>query len=702
MDNLITHAAEPDGDEIRVEELRGEKYLVAPLVLVREKVLNGGYLSPDEIQSSEYGWDGRPVTAPPNTDASGHPTNEDGEFISANRPDVIESMRVGFLGNVEYVDDLQTENDEASAHGLRGEAWIHLKSVAAVGDAAKQATKAMAKGDTLEVSTGYYHIPVDESGEFNGDDFDQRQTNLMPDHLALLPNEKGACSWEDGCGAPRVQSVVQTLEDSSEDTGEDSTQTVELNADVPDLDTSSNTSTLDMEDIDIVENSNDERHVRWNTDAETPTRYGVVRGTNEGATLVEVLRPESDGFVESDVLVERNEDELVEVDELPNVEVMRIIADNLLEQARVPVYDETSDDEWSAPDLSEYVDAPDLDGDTVADLSPEERQDIANHSLLGDPNADTFAEVQFFPVVEPDTGNLNERALDAVISGRGAQADITSDQLESARRVARRLLNDEFDRDLDVDVDVSDEGNEPIDNSDDAESSVWQTVKSYIGFGGDDAPNASSTCTSGACACGLHVTTYMSYDIDELAENSAFDRETLEGWDDDQIANLAESLNMVEDNADDGDDTTSDGDAGDDDGDGDGQDDTNNTDDDLPPEVEERLERLDELESEVDEIRSQSEQERRDELVERVAQAKGHERETLQELDLDTLEALAEDVDEPYDGSYNQGANYAGQGGAGAPTPGDENEEIDDPDDSGYTAQVGVVANMGKAQEGSD
>lgn len=117
---------------------------------------------------------------------------------------------------------------------------------------------------------------------------------------------------------------------------------------------------------------------------------------------------------------------------------------NALSQARTPEYDGTTSSSWSAPSFSDY----DVDGDSVEDLSADDRSFIASHTLLGDPDADTFDDLQVFPVVEPGSRNLNENALDAVLSGRGAQADIPESALESARAVATTLLEEEFDRDL--------------------------------------------------------------------------------------------------------------------------------------------------------------------------------------------------------------------------------------------------------------
>jgi len=126
-----------------------------------------------------------------------------------------------------------------------------------------------------------------------------------------------------------------------------------------------------------------------------------------------------------------------------------------LSNARRPDYSGTETGEWSTPDLSEYLSAYDTlpdDADSVDDLSEDERQFIASKTLLGDANGETLREVRFFPVVEPSTDNLSRRALIAVRSGRGQQADIPESSWQSAASMAGRLLNEEFDADVKVDI----------------------------------------------------------------------------------------------------------------------------------------------------------------------------------------------------------------------------------------------------------
>mgnify|MGYP000297793284 CR=1 FL=1 len=127
------------------------------------------------------------------------------------------------------------------------------------------------------------------------------------------------------------------------------------------------------------------------------------------------------------------------------------------ERARRPTYSDTEDAEWSTPTLAEYLTGYDSlpspdDVDSVDDLTDEDRTLIAEKSLLGTPAGDTLREVRFFPVVDPSNDALNRRALGAVRSGRGEQADIPDDALASAQRMAGELLNDEFDADVDIEA----------------------------------------------------------------------------------------------------------------------------------------------------------------------------------------------------------------------------------------------------------
>lgn len=106
--------------------------------------------------------------------------------------------------------------------------------------------------------------------------------------------------------------------------------------------------------------------------------------------------------------------------------------------ARTPDYSGTTSGDWSGPDLEDFG------YDSVEDMSQSDKSEVASTSLLGSADAETFSELVFFPVVEPQSGNLNENALRAVISGRGSQANIPQSAINSAQNKARNLLRDEF------------------------------------------------------------------------------------------------------------------------------------------------------------------------------------------------------------------------------------------------------------------
>lgn len=120
---------------------------------------------------------------------------------------------------------------------------------------------------------------------------------------------------------------------------------------------------------------------------------------------------------------------------------MRVI--KVLSQARTPSYNGTTESSWSKPDLGDYLSGLGFEsGQSWEDLSQNQRQQIVNHTLVGESSADTFGDANTFPVVSPSSGKLNLGALRAVLSGRGSQADVPEETLKSARSVAERLLDE--------------------------------------------------------------------------------------------------------------------------------------------------------------------------------------------------------------------------------------------------------------------
>lgn len=162
---------------LKYEVFAGRKHAVVPVILARaDVVMNGGKVPEEELFAPA--WNGVPVTI-------SHPRNKDSdEFLSANSPKVLEEWCVGRIFNAEVEKGV-----------LKGEAWIDVEDANGKRPGLIDEVK-----NGIDVSTGYFCDVTEESGELNGREYNHVQTNLKPDHLALLPDEEGACSRKDGCG----------------------------------------------------------------------------------------------------------------------------------------------------------------------------------------------------------------------------------------------------------------------------------------------------------------------------------------------------------------------------------------------------------------------------------------------------------------------------------------------------------------------
>lgn len=158
----------------------GSEHVVVPVVMIVDGVLNGALVTHEEYGRNVQAWNDKPVTVP-------HPTDGMGGFISAGSPDVISSMCVGRVYNA------KVDGDK-----LVAELWLDTAQAERVGRSDLLA--ALESGALSEVSTGYFSYREDAQGEHNGKPYLYIDRDIMPDHLAILPNEVGACSVQDGCG----------------------------------------------------------------------------------------------------------------------------------------------------------------------------------------------------------------------------------------------------------------------------------------------------------------------------------------------------------------------------------------------------------------------------------------------------------------------------------------------------------------------
>lgn len=298
------------GYTISVKKHEGEKHLVVPVVMMVEGVHNGSH-GPLFHPATELGkfpevWNGIPVIVR-------HP-QKNGMYVSANSPDIVDEQVIGRVYNTRMEDGK-----------LKADVWINENKAIKV---YPEILGYLHSGKPIDVSVGVFTEDELTPGEWNGEQYIGIAKNHRPDHLALLPNEKGACSLEDGCG------------------------------------------------------------------------LGINKKGGDEESVIETYRLSYKG---------------------------------------------TESTEWSAPALQDFG----VDG-RWEDLPREERARIAAHFLIGDADAPTFQDLKF-PVVNPKTGKLNERALRAVIGGRGSQVKGVSDEeRKRARRQAYRLLVEEFDVDLEI------------------------------------------------------------------------------------------------------------------------------------------------------------------------------------------------------------------------------------------------------------
>jgi hypothetical protein len=165
----------------------GRDYLVAPMTLIVPGVVPGSegpLLYPlEELARNYQAWNYMPIVV-------NHPLRN-GRHVSAREPAILEQSGVGFVFN-------------ASLDGrLRGEGWFDVERTRRV-DA--RVLDRLERGEPLELSTGLYvdeeAAPLGAVWNTPGGPRPYRAVarNYRPDHLAVLPDQRGACAVDDGCG----------------------------------------------------------------------------------------------------------------------------------------------------------------------------------------------------------------------------------------------------------------------------------------------------------------------------------------------------------------------------------------------------------------------------------------------------------------------------------------------------------------------
>ncbi len=169
--NLLINAASILAAATR-QDVNGVSHLIVPVIAARVGVMNGLYYSEDALSTSV------PVS---------HPKNGE-QFLSANTPEGSKT-NIGHFYHVNF--DTQTQ-------ALKGQLFLNIPRAELLGYS--DLITRLESGEQIDVSTGLYPNIEQVSGDFNGEAYSGKVLNLYPDHLAILPNEVGACSVKKGCG----------------------------------------------------------------------------------------------------------------------------------------------------------------------------------------------------------------------------------------------------------------------------------------------------------------------------------------------------------------------------------------------------------------------------------------------------------------------------------------------------------------------
>jgi hypothetical protein len=167
---------------VRRATMHGREHIVAPLTMIRPGVLHGSkgpLLYPaEEISRNHEAWNGMPIVVY-------HPD----AGMSARDPRIADRTQIGRVFNARITDN----------GTLKAEGWFDVEDTRRVDP---RVLRALESGQPLELSTGLYtdNEPAQNGASYKGRPYDYIARNYKPDHLAVLPDQVGACSIQDGCG----------------------------------------------------------------------------------------------------------------------------------------------------------------------------------------------------------------------------------------------------------------------------------------------------------------------------------------------------------------------------------------------------------------------------------------------------------------------------------------------------------------------
>ena len=190
---------------VHYNEMEGKRFLVAPMIILAEGVHEGSggalYYPADEVTKIPDIWNYKPVVVY-------HP-QANGTPVSACDPIILSNRKVGVMMNSKAGKvKVKINNKEQEIDCIKSEAWLEEDRMDKVDE---RISKSIEKNEMMEVSTGLFTDNESMDGEWNGEAYSTIARNYRPDHLALLPDLRGACSIEDGAGFLRLNALPDKM-----------------------------------------------------------------------------------------------------------------------------------------------------------------------------------------------------------------------------------------------------------------------------------------------------------------------------------------------------------------------------------------------------------------------------------------------------------------------------------------------------------
>ena len=167
----------------------GSTYTIRDVVgAVDDIVMNSRLYPADQLKAAAATLEGKPAPA-------GHPKNSAGQAISALNGEALASAWIGsYVRNARHeagrtIADVVVNEAQARAHP-DGAKLIERLDAAIAGNNA----------EPIHVSTGLMMDPIIANGESRGKKYSSIVTNIRYDHLAILLNEQGAATPDQGVG----------------------------------------------------------------------------------------------------------------------------------------------------------------------------------------------------------------------------------------------------------------------------------------------------------------------------------------------------------------------------------------------------------------------------------------------------------------------------------------------------------------------